>query len=201
MKPLCSCEEPEGAEPVRSRGRRNNGKGPKKPRQRGLGVEQLERLRIASGGVPIPTLHDHHHHLLQCHPAPPMFGSVPVRYGAPAPPSPNYHHAHGGFHQYCPHQQQQQQVIGGTTGLNVLGGGGDHCSVTGGVATAGWVVPNQHNNRVGPYGSGPPTLFSPMENSKELSSMPNVHSDQSLDLCLKVYLTYHIEYIIVYRYR
>ncbi|KAJ1395597.1 hypothetical protein SESBI_33285 [Sesbania bispinosa] len=44
-KPLCACEESK-AEPGRSRGRKNNVKGPKKAPQRGLGMEKLERLRI-----------------------------------------------------------------------------------------------------------------------------------------------------------
>ncbi|KAJ1383778.1 hypothetical protein SESBI_43075 [Sesbania bispinosa] len=183
-KPLCACEDSK-AEPGRSRGRKTNVKGPKKAPQRGLGVEKLERLRIqeswkkmaeASG---VPTLHDPH--LLQCHP--PMFGSgsVPMRYGAPSP-----NHAHGGFQ--CPHQQVMMNgntvpFIGNKGGMNVLGGGGSNVA-------AGWLMPNQVN-RVGPYGSGPsllgPLVGTPLETSKELSSMPNVHYSQPecLDLCLK----------------
>ncbi|TKY49032.1 hypothetical protein E2542_SST26458 [Spatholobus suberectus] len=149
----------------RSRSRRASGKGPKKPPQRGLGVAQLERLRIQeswkkmsedSGVLPVPNFNDHHHHhLVQCQP-PPMFasGSLPVRYGAPAP-SLNL-----GFQ--CP----QQHVINGN---NTIGGG--------------WMLPN----RVGSYGSGAPLLVgTPIETSKELSSIPNLYSEpECFDVCLK----------------
>ncbi|KAK7401867.1 hypothetical protein VNO78_13697 [Psophocarpus tetragonolobus] len=149
----------------RSKSRRTNGKGPKKPPQRGLGVAQLERLRIqeswkkmsegCSGGIlQVPTLHDQQQ-LFQCHP--PVFasGGVPVRYGAP---SPNL-----GFQFQC----SQQHVINGG---NTIGGG--------------WILPN----RVGcSYGSGPPLLLgTPLETSKELSSIPNLHSQpECFDFCLK----------------
>ncbi|TKY49030.1 Plant transcription factor NOZZLE [Spatholobus suberectus] len=147
----------------RSRSRRANGKGPKKPPQRGLGVAQLERLRIqeswkkmseGSGELPVPNFNDHHH-LVQCHP-PPMFasGSVPVRYGAPS--------SNHSFQFQC----LQQHVINGN---NAIGGG--------------WILPNM----VGSYGSGPPLLVgTPLETSKELSSIPNLYSEsECFDVCLK----------------
>ena len=146
----------------RSRSRRTNGKGPKKPPQRGLGVAQLERLRIqeswkkmseGSSGVlpPVTTLHDHHHHhhhqqqLFQRHPSPNL-----------------------GFQFQCP----QQHVISGN---NTIGGS--------------WIVPNRVVGN-GSYGSGPPLLVgTPLETSKELSSIPNLHSQpECFDFCLKVYI-------------
>ncbi|XP_022632671.1 protein SPOROCYTELESS [Vigna radiata var. radiata] len=140
----------------RSRSRRTNGKGPKKPPQRGLGVAQLERLRIqeswkkmseGSSGVlpPVTTLHDHHHHqqqLFQRHPSPNL-----------------------GFQFQCP----QQHVISGNS---TIGGS--------------WIVPNRVVGN-GSYGSGPPLLVgTPLETSKELSSIPNLHSQpECFDFCLK----------------
>ncbi|KAK7272487.1 hypothetical protein RJT34_29107 [Clitoria ternatea] len=188
MKPLYGCcEEGKGSEAAgRSRNKRANGKGPKKPPQRGLGVEQLERLRIqeswkkmteasGTGGVPLtlplplPTLHDHHHLV-------PLFasGSVPVRYGAPSSSSSN--------HVQCTGFQQQQEV------MNV---GSNHPFIGNKVGAAcGWVLPNHHLNRFGSFGvSAPPPLLlgTPLiETSKELSSMPNLHSQlDSFDVCLK----------------
>ncbi|RDX81994.1 hypothetical protein CR513_37265, partial [Mucuna pruriens] len=148
----------------RSRSRRANGKGPKKPPQRGLGVAQLERLRIqeswkkmseASGGM-IPTTLHHDHQLVQCHP--PVFatGTLPVRYGAPSSNHP--------FQFQCP----QQHVINANNSSTIGGG---------------WIFPNMF----GSYGSGGPLLLgTPLETSKELSSMPNLHSQpDSFDVCLK----------------
>ncbi|CAJ1957063.1 unnamed protein product [Sphenostylis stenocarpa] len=153
----------------RSRSRRTNGKGPKKPPQRGLGVAQLERLRIqeswkkmsegSSGVLPVTTLHDHHQQQqhFQCHPPAFANGGIPLRCGAPS--------ANLGFQFQCP----QQQVINGN---NTIGGG--------------WIV---HNRVVGngSYGSGPPLLVgTPLETSKELSSIPNLHSQpECFDFCLK----------------
>ncbi|KAJ1404684.1 hypothetical protein SESBI_26419 [Sesbania bispinosa] len=109
-------------------------------------------------------------------------GSVPMRYGAPSP-----NHAHGGFQ--CSHQQVMMSgtvaFIGNKGGMNVLGGVGSNVA-------AGWLMPNQVN-RVGLYGSGPslfgPFVGTPLETSKELSSMPNVHYSQPecLDLFFKVF--------------
>jgi len=141
----------------RSRSRRTNGKGPKKPPQRGLGVAQLERLRIqeswkkmsegSSGVLPVTALHDHHQQqLFQRHPSPNL-----------------------GFQFQCP-----QHVISGN---NNIGGG--------------WIVPNRVVGN-GSYGSGPPLLVgTPLETSKELSSIPNLHSQpECFDFCLKVYITH-----------
>ncbi|CAL0326593.1 unnamed protein product [Lupinus luteus] len=191
MKPLC--EDTKGHEVVRSsgRGRKTQGKGPKKQPQRGLGVEQLERLRMqeslmkmnetCSGFPVIPNFPDHHH--------PPMFPSftsvqdpfngstsstVPVKYGAP-------NHAHGVF------QCSPQQVLNGNSigvwNQGVVGASSGICGV-------GFVVPNQLN-RASSYGFGAPTLSpklvgSPLETSKELSSMPNLHfsEPQCFDVCL-----------------
>uniref|UniRef100_A0A0R0GVC1 Uncharacterized protein n=1 Tax=Glycine max TaxID=3847 RepID=A0A0R0GVC1_SOYBN len=173
-----------GGKSTCSRSRRSNGKGPKKPPQRGLGVAQLERLRLqeswkkmsegsSSGGgvlqVPLPTLHDHYHQqqqLFQCHPPhPPVFaasGGVPVRHGAPSPPTPNL-----GF-QYFQYPQQQQVMINGSNNSTIGGG---------------WMLPN----RVDSFGSVSPLLVgTPLETSKELSSIPNLHSQhECFDFCLK----------------
>lgn len=159
------------------RGRRNNGKAPKKQPQRGLGVEQLERLRMeetlkkAAEASGIPTFHDHQH-LLQCHP-PQVFasGNVPVRYGVPSS---------NGF-QFP--QQNNNTIASGSGGL---------------IGFNAWVVPNQqqHNRVTFPYGSGPilcnttPLVRNnnTLETSKELSSMPNLPFNQRVDLFLKVFI-------------
>nr|XP_012572724.1 probable basic-leucine zipper transcription factor S [Cicer arietinum] len=145
---------------AKNRGRRSNGKGPKKPPQRGLGVEQLERMRAqetlkkmaeASGIVHL----DHHH---QCH-----FGNSnnsvnPLRYNA-------QYSSNGSFH-----FPQQMMMNENNNNNNVFGafiGNNKNHNVG-----AGWLVPNinQHNNK--------------LETSKNLSSMSNINS-QCFDLCLK----------------
>nr|KYP58821.1 hypothetical protein KK1_014243 [Cajanus cajan] len=117
-----------------------------------------------------PTFHDHHHHhhFLQCHPQVFASGSVPVRYGAPAPSS---NHAF-----QCP----QQHVINGSNTIGVS----SQCPFVGNKSGGGWILPNM----MGSYGSGPPLLVgTPLETSKELSSMPNHYSDpECFDVCLKV---------------
>ncbi|KAK7324618.1 hypothetical protein VNO77_28330 [Canavalia gladiata] len=158
MKAAEGCEESK-VEGGRRRGRKANAKGPKKAPQRGLGVAQLERLRMQESWKKMseaygasPTLHE-----LQCHT--PMFvsGNVPVMCGTAAPSS--NHHVHAGLIAFqCP----QQQVITGNKG---------------------WFL----SNSLSSFGSGPPLLVgTPLETSKELSSMPNLHSQpQSFDLSLK----------------
>ncbi|OIV92388.1 hypothetical protein TanjilG_09986 [Lupinus angustifolius] len=173
MEPLY--DEPKCHEVVRnsSRGRKgnnNNGKGPKKQPQRGLGVEKLERLRMqeslmkmnetCSRVVPlIPTFTSVQDH----------FNSVPVRYGAP-------NHVQGVFQ--CP----PQQVLNGNNRSKGVDG------TSSGFSGVGFVVPNQVN-RVSSYGYGVPLLSplvgTPLVTSKELSSMPNVHFEpQSFDVYL-----------------
>ncbi|KAE9585234.1 putative transcription factor NOZZLE family [Lupinus albus] len=203
MKPLC--EDTKGHEVGRSsgRGRKTQGKGPKKQPQRGLGVEQLERLRMqeslmkmnetCSGFPVIPNFPDHHHHHHHHLPVFPSFtsvqdpfnsstsSSVPVRYGAP-------NHVQGVI------QCSPQQVLNGNSiGVWDQNGpfiGNNRVGVSSGICGVGFVVPNQLN-RVSSYGFGVPTLSpnlvgSPLETSKELSSMPNVHfaEPQCFDVCL-----------------
>lgn len=161
----------------RGRGRRNNGKAPKKQPQRGLGVEQLERLRMeetlkkASEASGIPTFHDHQH-LLQCHTSQVFAsGNVPVRYGVPSS---------SGFQ--FPQQNNNNTIASGSGGL---------------IGFNAWVVPNQqqHNRVTFPYGSGPILCNTPLvrnnntlETSKELSSIPNLPFNQRVDLFLKVFI-------------
>ncbi|CAL0310126.1 unnamed protein product [Lupinus luteus] len=175
MKPLCAETKGHEVGRINSRGKKgnnSNGKGPKKQPQRGLGVEKLERLRMqeslmkmnetCSGLVPVM----------------PTFTSVPVRYVAP-------NHVQGVFQ--CPPKKVLNEnsiglwgkggpIIGNNRSEGVDGTSSGICGV-------GFVVPNQLN-RVSSYGYGVP-LLSPLETSKELSSMPNVHFEpQSFHVCL-----------------
>lgn len=152
---------------------RKNGKGPKKP-LRGVGVEQLEKQRIAA--------------LMKKHFDLPHQQQV-LKYGAFSPTGP------------FQFPQQQMMMNENTTNNNnntVLVGSG-YVPFVGSNVGAGWIVPNNQNqnqnninNRVvvggGNYGSGSLLCSSrnPFEPSKELSSMPNLHHSQPFDLCLKV---------------
>ncbi|KAH1144336.1 hypothetical protein GLYMA_12G217800v4 [Glycine max] len=116
----------------------------------------------SSGGgvlqVPLPTLHDHHHHQQQQ-----LFQCHPPPVFAASGGVPMRYGAPSpnlGF-QYFQHLQQH--------------------------------VINGHNNTIGgdcmlpSFGSGPPLLVgTPLETSKELSSIPNLHSQpECFDFCLK----------------
>lgn len=165
----------------RSKSRKN--KGPKKPPQRGLGVEQLERMRAqeafkkmaeASGVFHI----DHHNQQQQ------QQQQVLLRYGA--------------LSSNVPFQFPQQQMMINENNNNSTNVG---ASAFGpykngfGVGTcsnvaSGWFLPNnQHNNKaINHFGSGSSLLRNPLEPTKDLSSMQNLNS-QCFDLCLKVFFT------------
>ncbi|XP_054811283.1 uncharacterized protein LOC129312633 [Prosopis cineraria] len=187
MKPpsaLCGSSDQElpKTEPSRSsRGRKaNNGKGlnQKKKPQRGMGVAQLESI------LRVQEMNQMHHNksssvippLLSPFPigGDPFAGNLPPHHGASA--------NHGLLHQFPPPHHLMfngnavipgglsQGPTGGTVpdnaGFNVLGGGGYS------------------------YGFGPPAwsplVGSPSETSRELSSMPNTHSEsEPCDLCFK----------------
>ncbi|KAL5081726.1 hypothetical protein RYX36_010147 [Vicia faba] len=170
----------------RTKGRKN--KGPKKQPQRGVGVEQLERLRAqeqlnkmaeASGVFNIDHPHHHHHHPQQ------QQHQVLLRYGALSSTSP------------FQFPQQQQMMINENIIINndtstIVGASafgpyknGFGLGTCSNVASA-WVLPNnQHNNNKSThFGSGPSLFRNPLEPSKDLSSMQNLNS-QSFDLCLK----------------
>ncbi|KAK7244422.1 hypothetical protein RIF29_39243 [Crotalaria pallida] len=189
MKPLC--EETNKGGGV-GRRRKSQGKGPKKQPQRGLGVEQLERLRMQEtlmkmnetcGGF--PTL-----------PFTSRSTCVPVKYAGGVP-----NHVQGVIQ--CPNSQQVV-LNGNSVGVWGQGGhfivnnnrsGGVGVGASSGVCGVGLAVPNNNQmNRVssGSYGFGAPLMSpsfvgsGPLETtSKELSSMPNVHFEpQCFDACL-----------------
>ncbi|CAI8593043.1 unnamed protein product [Vicia faba] len=172
----------------RTKSRKN--KGPKKQPQRGVGVEQLERLRAqeqlnkmaeASGVFNIDHPHHHHHH----HHPQQQQHQVLLRYGALSSTSP------------FQFPQQQQMMINENIIINndtstIVGASafgpyknGFGLGTCSNVASA-WVLPNnQHNNnKPTHFGSGSSLFRNPLEPSKDLSSMQNLNS-QSFDLCLK----------------
>ncbi|XP_058776783.1 uncharacterized protein LOC131651132, partial [Vicia villosa] len=161
----------------RSKSRKN--KGPKKPPQRGLGVEQLERMRTqealrkmaeASGVFNID--HHHHHHHQQHHQQ--QQQQVLLRYGA--------------LSSNVPFQFPQQQMMineNNNNGSTIVGASAFGPYKNGfGVGTcsnvaSGWFLPNnQHNNKPTHFGSESSLLRNPLEPSKDSQS-------QSFDLCLK----------------
>ncbi|KAI4322864.1 hypothetical protein L6164_022516 [Bauhinia variegata] len=186
-EPLCGSDEYR-PEPSKGRGRRSNPKGPdqKKQPQRGLGVAQLERLRLQEIKKmnEIPRLPEQNQHqFLQYHRSQALpftvhdpFGSVPLRYGPEA--------LHGAL--LSPRQHvTRSQTLPFTVGLPLMTGNRGGFNVLG---DGGWLVTNQ----AAPFGLGAPPpmssvlVGSPSETSKELSSMPNTHSvsDHS-EVCLK----------------
>lgn len=193
MKRLCFGEEqPRNTQPSAAaagkRGRKpGTSRTPKnKVPQRGMGVERLEQMRVqeslqqaAAAGLVVlppsqpqtpPTLvHHHHHH------------NSPLGYGAPSPPPHVAYGAYGLDHYPKP------MIHAGHSSISTFGVVSHHHQgpnfTTEGVAVAatspGWSVPNHHqhqlNRVVGPFGSGTPFgVGSPMETSKELSSIPNL---------------------------
>lgn len=213
MKPLCEETNKGSTEPGRSsRGRKANGKGPKKQPQRGMGVAQLERLRAQESLMKmnetcgVPTNFPDNFSMLPFTTVQDRFISssssvLPVRYGGAAAAS---NHVHGVV-------QCHQQVINGNTiavwgqGPNFIGNsrsGGLNVVASRGVGACSGIcgvglVPNQQLNRVSSYGSvaplWTPLVGSPLETSKELSSMPNVHFEpQCFDICLKVLLPFQL---------
>lgn len=179
MKPLSSEELPKTEPPRSARGRRaNNGKGPnpKKQPQRGLGVAQLEILRAQET---LKKMHETSSLQPLLSPFPlhdPFASTVSLRYGAPLNHGP-LPMLNGHANAAIPGSGQAPDLNSG--GFNVLGGIG------------GWLVANQGNTMVDSYGFGAPVwsplVGSPLETSRELSSIPNAHSEsERCDLCLKV---------------
>ncbi|CAK8535192.1 unnamed protein product [Lathyrus sativus] len=156
---------------VGGRSKSRKTKGPKKPPQRGLGVEQLERLRAeealkkmaeASGVYHV----DHHHHQ-QYHQ---QQQQALLRYGA--------------LSSNVPFQFPQQQMMINQNNNNstIVGASAFGPYKNGfGIGTcsnvaSGWFLPNnQHNNKeINHLGSGSSLLRNPLEPSKDLSSMQNL---------------------------
>ncbi|KAI9075604.1 hypothetical protein K1719_042404 [Acacia pycnantha] len=173
--------EPSTTRSGRGRKANNNGKGPKKQPQRGMGVAQLEsilrnqeingqihRSSPSSSSVITSTLL-----------SPPSFpvvnepfaGNLPLHYAAPS--------NHGPLH--CP--PPPPLMFNGNV---VIPGRSGHQGPTVGTTTAAY---NAGFNVLG-GGFGAPTwnplVGCPLETSRELSSMPNPHSESHpCDLCFK----------------
>ncbi|KAJ7948577.1 protein SPOROCYTELESS-like isoform X1 [Quillaja saponaria] len=178
-------------EPNKNRGRRaSKGRGPKKQPQRGVGVAQLERLRLLdrlNKMTEIPPLTQQHEpdelHQYNTTPMLPFtsirdpFASVPVQCGAAN---------HGLSHFSQPVINGSSvgllgQMIGHRGGFNGVNGGGS-CSAIGGL-----LVSTNQVQMVEPYGVGAQGSRVLIETSKELSSMPNLHcvSADRCNVCFK----------------
>nr|XP_025611969.1 uncharacterized protein LOC112705350 [Arachis hypogaea] len=138
---------------------------PKKPPQRGLGVEQLERLRMQES-----TFAGNN-------------GGVTMKYGAAAAPSAPRSHVHAGGFQFIPQQVFHGSAVGHFMGNNRSGfSGGSSSSSSSSCSSFGSVAMAPVFN---------PLLGTPLvETSRsELTSIPNLHHHshlhQPLDFCLK----------------
>ncbi|MED6168739.1 hypothetical protein PIB30_014428 [Stylosanthes scabra] len=184
---------------------------PKKPPQRGLGVEQLERLRMqecwkkmmlmndssssSSSGVVLPTTTSEYYHYHHPHHYPNNMvafcgnnnGGVTMKFGGAPPAATRSHHVHGGGFHFIP---QQQQVLHGNAVGHFMGT--TRGALLSGVSSSSSSPSSSSSSSFGSVAMAP--LLNPLivgtplvETSRsELSSIPNLNPHfQPLDFCLK----------------